>query len=92
MKMAKYGFYGVYGFNGAGIYDNWSEVMRSKPYIKGFKNKKFKRREVAVEYILKGLIEEYGVVGKSEIQVETFYQKTNWFWRLDDKNPCLTQK
>ena len=33
--------YGIYGKNGAGIYTNWADVLKSKQYICGFKNKKF---------------------------------------------------
>ena len=82
--MAKHGFYGVYGFNGAGIYDNWKEVMKSKQYIQGFKDKKFPCKKGAVEYMMNGLINEYGVLRMENIKTEKFYQRQNWFWRLDD--------
>lgn len=82
--MAKHGFYGVYGVNGAGIYDNWNEVLNSKQYIQGFKDKKFSCKEDAIEYVMDGLINEYGVLRLGEIQTEKFYQRRNWFWWLDD--------
>ena len=58
--------------------------MKSKQYIQGFRDKKFPCKEDALEYMMNGLINEYGVLRTGEDQTDKFYQRLNWFWRLDD--------
>lgn len=77
-------YYGVYGFNGGGVYDNWSEVLKSRPCIQGIKNKKFNTFSEAVAYIVSGLCEEYGVADRTAIKERLFYTRCNWFFSLDD--------
>lgn len=75
--------YGVYGKNGGGVYTNWQTVLESRRYIDGIKNKAFKSRIEAIAFIIKGLEQDYGVVGEGELSREIF-EKRNWFYRLVD--------
>ncbi|MGL5258384.1 MAG: viroplasmin family protein [Proteocatella sp.] len=75
--------YGVYGKNGGGVYTNWQKVLESRRYIDGIKNKAFKSRIEAIAFIIKGLEQDYGVVGEGELSREVF-EKRNWFYRLVD--------
>ena len=75
--------YGVYGKNGGGVYTNWQKVLESRRYIDGIKNKAFKSRIEAIAFIIKGLEQDYGVVGEGELSREIL-EKRNWFYRLVD--------
>lgn len=82
--MAKYGFYGVYGYNGAGIYNNWTKVEKGKEFIKGFKTKKFPSIYQAHEYIVNGLTVEYKVLKPDQVDHSIINSTTNWFFNIDD--------
>lgn len=73
--------YGVYGKNGGGIYTNWTDVLKSKRYIIGFKNKKFNNINDASNFVIKGLEEDYRIVSIGEVTLKSF-KKYNWFYRL----------
>ena len=55
-------YYGVYGKNGGGIYTDWSKVEKSKPYIDGFKVKKFGSFKDAELFVCNGLCTDYNVL------------------------------
>lgn len=57
----KGGFYGVYGINFAGVYDNWNKVLQDKSKFIGFKVKKFFTKKLAVDFIVHGLIFDYHI-------------------------------
>ena len=57
----KGGFYGVYGINFAGVYDNWNKVLEDKSKFIGFKVKKFFAKKLAVDFIVHGLVFEYRI-------------------------------
>lgn len=71
-------WYGVYGQNGYGIYTDWNLVLKSKPYISGFKVKKFKTFKETKDYVIKGLESLDGLDSFSEID----FARRNWFYRL----------
>ena len=72
-------FYGVYGFNGGGIYDNWSKVESTKKFVKGIKFKGFHSKKEAVEFIINGVTNEYGLGEIENIDKEALYSHTNFF-------------
>ena len=55
-------YYGVYGRNGGGIYTDWFKVEKSKPYIDGFKVKKFSIFKDAELFVCNGLCNDYNVI------------------------------
>lgn len=75
--------YGIYGKNGAGIYTNWADVLKSKQYICGFKNKKFDNVNDAVDFVIEGLEQDYGIIGTDEVSLQSF-KKYNWFYWLEE--------
>ena len=77
-------FYGVYGFNGGGIYDNWSKVESTKKFVKGIKFKGFHSKKEAVEFIINGVTNEYGLGEIENIDQEALYSHTNFFIYLQD--------
>lgn len=79
--MARYGFYGVYGRNGGGVYTDWGRYLQSHPYIPGVKVKKFRSRPEAVSYIIEGLVNDYQICKADEIRVNMLYEKTNFYLR-----------
>lgn len=52
--MAKY--YGVYGNNGLGIYDNWDKVVKVRKYLKGNQAKSFCTFSEAKEFAVDGFL------------------------------------
>lgn len=78
--MAKFGFYGVYGRNGGGVYTDWDLVQYSLPYIDGNKFKKFTSKHDAVRFIVEGLVNVYRVCEEDEINIELLYSNTNYFF------------
>lgn len=52
--MAK--FYGLYGNNGLGVYENWNKVVASRPYLKGNCMKSFCTFDDAKEFAIDGLL------------------------------------
>lgn len=52
--MAKY--YGLYGNNGLGVYDNWNKVLTSRCYIKGNCVKSFCTYNEAKEFAIDGFL------------------------------------
>ena len=76
--MAKYGFYGVYGLNGGGVYDNWEKVISSKKYVKGFNVKKFSSLDNAVKYVEEGVAQVM-----ENVNVDKLYTRMNWFFLLE---------
>ena len=81
--MAKYGFYGVYGRNGGGVYTDWGCYVQSRQYIPGVKVKKFKSRHEAVNYIVDVLVNVYQICKWDEICVKLLYEYTNFYLRED---------
>ena len=81
--MSKYGFYGVYGFNGGGIYVYWPKLQESMRYIQGVKVKKFRTRDMAVQYVVHGLVQDYGVCRESEMKKDLLYNNVNFFLYLE---------
>ncbi|WP_427112720.1 viroplasmin family protein [Megasphaera sueciensis] len=70
-------YYGVYGFNGAGVYTNWASVVQSKKYIKGFMVKKFSTWQEAVAFIANSLevLTGSGTINQNSfIRMNFFYQ------------------
>lgn len=55
-------YYGVYGKNGGGIYNDWAKVEKSKPFVDGFKVKKFHRFKEAELFVCNGLCRDYNVL------------------------------
>ena len=82
--MSKKNFYGVYGRNGGGVYDSWNKVMRSRPFIKGGKEKGFRSQKDAVGFVVQGLVSDYGVCQQNEIFVPLLADNINRFNRLED--------
>lgn len=81
--MSKGEFYGVYGFNGGGIYVYWPKLQESRRYIQGFKVKKFQTRDMAVQFVVHGLVQDYGVCRENEIQIDLLYSNINFFLYLE---------
>ena len=81
--MSKGGFYGVYGFNGGGIYVYWPKLQESMRYIQGVKIKKFRTRDMAVRFVVDGLVQDYGVCRENEVQVDLLYDNMNFFLYLE---------
>ena len=81
--MRKGGFYGVYGTNGGGIYVYWPKLQESMRYIQGVKVKKFRTRDMAVQYVVDGLVRDYRVCRENEIQVDLLYININFFLYLE---------
>lgn len=81
--MSKGVFYGVYGRNGGGIYSYWPKVQESMRYIQGFTAKKLPTRDMAVQFIVNGLVNHYGVCRAEEIQVDLLYANNNYFLYLE---------
>lgn len=52
-------FYGVYAKNLVGVYDNWHDVLIDKECYHGFKVKKFRSKEAAINFIEIGLVYDY---------------------------------
>ena len=77
--MAKYGFYGVYGRNGGGVYTHWSYFEKSQRHIPSVKVKKFSSRKEAVSFIVDGLAHVYHVCEENEIRLDALYSHTNWY-------------
>ena len=48
--MKKWKYYAVAGFNGYGVYDDYSKVLKSKIYIQGFYVKSFVNERAALDY------------------------------------------
>lgn len=77
MKKKKY--YGVTGTNGYGVYNDYTKVMLSKPYIKKYKVKSFgtfiEARNYAIEthHILQNISKPFFIVEENK--------KLNWFHR-----------
>ena len=65
----KGGFYGVYGINFAGVYDNWNKVLEDKSKFIGFKVKKFFAKKLAVDFIVHGLVFVYPIF-ESESEID----------------------
>lgn len=85
--MANFGFYGVYGRDGGGVYTDWGCFERIKRQIPGVKVKKFLSRPEAVNYIIDGLANVYCICKESEIQVALLYTCTNCYLR-EEKLIC----
>lgn len=72
-------YYGVAGTNGYGVYNDYTKVLQSKPYIKKYKVKKFdtfiEARDYAIEmyYILQNVAKPFFIVEEDK--------KLNWFHR-----------
>lgn len=81
--MSRGGFYGVYGRNGGGIYVYWPKLQESMRYIQGVKVKKLRTRDMAVQFVVNGLVNDYGVCRAEEIQVELLYANINFFLYLE---------
>lgn len=81
--MRKGGFYGVYGTNGGGIYVYWPKLQESQRYIQGFKVKRFQTRDMAVQFVVDGLVRDYCVCNENEIQVDLLYGHINFFLYLE---------
>lgn len=79
IKMAKFRFYGVYGFNGGGVYIDWGKCETAKPFISGFKVKGFRTKQEAIDYIVQGLVNVYHVCMFSEIDTDALSRHTNFF-------------
>ena len=77
--MAKFGFYGVYGRNGGGVYTDWDKLQCSLPYIPSNKYKKFSSRRDAVQFIIYGLVKVYRVCEENEINIGLIYSNTNFY-------------
>lgn len=72
-------YYGVAGTNGYGVYNNYTKVMLSKPYIKKYKVKGFstfiEARNYAIKthYTLQNISKPFFIVENSK--------GLNWFYR-----------
>ena len=71
-------WYGVYGQNGYGIYTDWNLVLKSKPYISGFKVKKFKTFKETTDYVIQGLRSLDGI--RCVLKID--FAQRNWFYRF----------
>lgn len=76
--MAAKKFYGVAGKNGYGVYDDYGKVLGTKPYVKEYKVKGFRKCEEAEEYA----VDMYGELqyGASKFNVVNAIHKLNWFY------------
>jgi len=79
--MAKSKFYGVYGYDGGGVYNNWDLCLINRPSIPGFKTKSFNTRQEAIQFIILGLTLEYQVCRADEIVINELYTHTNLYMR-----------
>lgn len=75
-------FYGVYGRNGAGIYDNWTAVCLVQSQVEAFKVKKFATPQSAKDFIDDGMSNNYHVIetGGSMLPKQIYY---NEFYKLN---------
>lgn len=80
--MSKKKYYGVYGRNGGGIYNDWHHVMKSRPYIHGGKEKGFPDKKRAVEFVIQGLVDDYRLCQRYEVCESLLYERDNYFWPL----------
>lgn len=72
-------FYGVYGFNGGGVYDNWQKVEKAKKYVQGIKYKGFETKKEAVDFVIEGLTKVYCVGEEAKLNREALNSNTNFF-------------
>ena len=72
-------FYGVYGFNGGGVYTNWYRVEKGQKYVQGIKYKSFETQKEAVDFVIEGLTQNYKVGDFSQLNQEALYSNTNYF-------------
>jgi len=80
--MGRNSFYGVYGFNGAGVYTDWDCVLKSKKYIAGFKVKKFPCISMAKEFIDEGMQNVYKAIAQDK-SILPKKVNLNWFYRME---------
>ncbi len=88
--MAKFGYYGVYGKNSAGVFTSYDRVLSAQRYIDGMKLKKFVNRNEAVAFIVNGLCNDYEVISEQELDIDLLYENTNWSYSLDDLRTCIS--
>ena len=77
-------FYGVYGYNGAGIYTDCYDALAGRRDVDSFKIKKFNEIQDAVDYVVEGLVVDYGVLPFSELDQSVLWKELNWFHWLDE--------
>ncbi len=82
--MPKFGYYGVYGKNAAGVFSNYDRVLVCQKFIHGMKIKKFMNKEDAVDFIINGLCEDYRVISLQNLNIDLLYEKTNWNYNIND--------
>lgn len=73
------GFYGVAGENGCGVYDDYEKVLKTRPYVKKYKVKRFADFIQAKEYAIK-------MYQSMQCDAYEFYKidsicDLNWFYR-----------
>ena len=74
--MKKIRYYGIAGVNAYGVYDDYTEVLKSKKFIAGFKNKGFNSFEEAKEWA-KDMYEDLQSIYYTDYQIAEI-RKVNW--------------
>lgn len=73
------GFYGVAGLNGYGVYDDYEKVLKTRPFVKKYKVKRFADFNQAEEYANE-------MYQSMQCDANKFYKidsisDLNWFYR-----------
>lgn len=77
-------YYGVYGKNAAGIFDNWDKVKQAQSAFVGFKNKKFDSIDETIIFIANGLENSYGVIKQKDLDHNVLLTNVNIVINIED--------
>ena len=74
---------GIYGYNGGGVYNSDSELMKARKYIVFPKQKEFLYLRDAVDFVIRGLAEDYKICPREDLMEEKLYYRLNFFYHSD---------
>ncbi len=72
-------YIGVFGYNGGGVYNSAIALNKSMKYIHSPKKQEFMYFNHAINFVIKGLTEDYKICPRDALIQEKFYQNPNFF-------------